>query len=102
MRKAILRRTDNYAKLAYLGLWSKTERIKHSHDKKPLLLLTVSTPTHKIFSVESDGEGPRSKFKQEDGQTESEKMARVGVCIVSGATSQSCKVTTRVIQNVQD
>ena len=44
-----------------------------------------------IFStfVDSDGTGPRSKFEQEAGQTDSEKMARLSVRDVSGPTSQS-------------
>ena len=52
-----------------------------------------------MFSVKSNGEGPRSKFEREDDQTNSEKMAQVRD--VSGATSPSCKVT-RAIQNVHD
>ena len=39
-----------------------------------------------MFSAESNGEGPRSKFEQEDGQTDREKIARARVCEVSGAT----------------
>ena len=48
------------------------------------------------FSVESSGEGPRSKFEQEDGQTDDEKVAHTSVCEVSGATGQSCKVTRAI------
>ena len=51
-----------------------------------------------FFFFLSDDEGPRSKFKQEDGQTDSEKMACAGVC---DATLPSCKVM-RAILNVQD
>ena len=40
------------------------------------------------FSVESNGEGPWSKFERKDGQTDSEKMACASVCDVSGAISQ--------------
>ena len=35
-----------------------------------------------FFSVESDGEGPRSKFEREDGQTDGEKLARASICDV--------------------
>ena len=34
------------------------------------------------FSVESDGEGPRSKFEREDGQTDGGKLARARICDV--------------------
>ena len=54
-----------------------------------------------FFSVESDGEGPRSKFDWEDGQTDCKKTARATVCGVSGATLLSCMVT-RAIWNVHD
>ena len=36
----------------------------------------------RVFSVESDGEGPRSKFEREDGQTEGGKLARASICDV--------------------
>ena len=36
----------------------------------------------RVFSVESDGEGPRSKFEREDGQTDGEKLARASICDV--------------------
>ena len=31
----------------------------------------------KIFSVESNGEGPRSKFERENGQTDSQKWPKI-------------------------
>ena len=57
-----------------------------------------------LVSAESDGEGRSSKFSGEDGQAGGEKMARAGVCDVSGVTSsswRSCTVT-RAIRNVHD
>ena len=42
-----------------------------------------------FFSLNSDGEGPRSKFEQEDGQTDSEKVAHASACDIIGATSPS-------------
>ena len=54
-----------------------------------------------VLFVESDGEGPRSKFEQKDRQTDREKMARASVCDASGTTSPSCTVTW-AIRNVQD
>ena len=45
------------------------------------------------FSVESDGEGPRSKFEREDGQTDGGKNRHVRAFVRSwchtGATLQS-------------
>ena len=35
-----------------------------------------------FFSVESDGEGPRSKFEREDGQTDGGKTGTCGICDV--------------------
>ena len=33
-----------------------------------------------FFPAESDGEGPRLKYEQEDGQTDGEEMARASFC----------------------
>ena len=33
----------------------------------------ISSDMKDFFSVESDGEGPRSKFEREDGQTDGQK-----------------------------
>ena len=64
-----------------------------------------ATLIDRFFSVELHGKGPRSKFVQEHDQTAgmqtAKNMARASFCHVSGATSQSCKVT-RAIQNVHD
>ena len=54
-----------------------------------------------FFPVEFDGEGPRSKFDWEDGQTDGEKNGTCERLCVSGATLPSCKVT-RKIRNVHD
>ena len=42
--------------------------------------------SNRFFSVKFDGEGSRSKFEQEDGQTDREIMARASICDVGGAT----------------
>ena len=42
----------------------------------------ISSDMIEFFSVESDGEGPRSKFEREDGQTDGGKLARVRICDV--------------------
>ena len=60
-----------------------------------------SSDLRDLFYVESDGEGPRSKYEWENGQTDRQKMARVRVCHFSGATLPSCTVT-RAIRNVHD
>ena len=59
----------------------------------------ISSDLMDFVFVESDCERPRLKFKQEDGQTDGEKLARASVCDVSGAISQSCRVTW-AIRNV--
>ena len=61
----------------------------------------ISSDLIDFFPVESNGEGPRSKLEWEDGRTDSEKMARVSVCDISGATSPSCKAT-QAIRNVHN
>ena len=43
----------------------------------------ISSDMKEFFSVESDGEGPRSKFEREDGQTEGGKLARASICDVT-------------------
>ena len=57
----------------------------------------ISSDLIDFFPVASGDGRPRSEFEREDGQTDSEKMAPACVFDVSGATSQSCKIT-RVIQ----
>ena len=42
----------------------------------------ISSDVIEFFSVESDGEGPRSKFEREDGQTDGGKLARASICDV--------------------
>ena len=42
----------------------------------------ISSDMIEFFSVESDGEGPRSKFEREDGQTDGGKLARGRICDV--------------------
>ena len=42
----------------------------------------ISSDMIEFFSVESDGEGPRSKFEREDGQTDGGKLARASICDV--------------------
>ena len=42
----------------------------------------ISSDMIEFFSVESDGEGPRSKFEREDGQTDGGKLARARICDV--------------------
>ena len=55
-----------------------------------------------LFSVESDGEGPRLKFEQEDGQTDGETKWHVRAFDTSVVPpSQSCKVKLS-IWNVHD
>ena len=54
----------------------------------------------RFFSVESNGEGPTSKFELEESQTDSKKWLGES-CDISGATSQSCMVTW-AIRNVHD
>ena len=52
----------------------------------------ISSDMIEFFSVESDGEGPRSKFEREDGQTDAEKLARAAFVTSwchTGATSLS-------------
>ena len=49
-----------------------------------LVIRKTALQNHKLssdrfFSVESDGEGPTSKFEREEGQTDREKMAREGL-----------------------
>ena len=66
----------------------------------------TTTPNDTLWSerflcVEPDGEGPRSKFEQEDGQTDGEEYGTCERLWRCGATSQSCKVT-RAIRNVSD
>ena len=89
------------------SVWQKLEKIfekfKTSHidhawrDCTPKIISSDLVD----FFVESDGEGPRSKSEREDSRTDSEKTARLSFCGVSGATSQSCKVT-QAIRNVHD
>ena len=55
--------------------------------------------SHVFFSVDFDGESLGSKSDWEDGQENSEEMARANICGVSGATSSLCKVV-RVIRYV--
>ena len=62
---------------------------------------TLSAYLIDFFLVESNTEGPRLKFEVEDGRTDSEKMAHASLCDVTGATSQSCKVT-QAIRNAHD
>ena len=84
--------------------WPKTQ-IKGGSCLKGKLHSKIISSDLINFSIESDGEGPTSKFKQEDGQTHSDKKkkktARASVCDVSGTTLQSWKVV-RAIRNVRD
>ena len=43
----------------------------------------ISSDLIRFLSVESNGEGPRSKFEQDHGQTDGKKVARASVCDVS-------------------
>ena len=42
----------------------------------------ISSDMIEFFSVESNGEGPRSKFEREDGQTDGGKLAHASICDV--------------------
>ena len=54
-----------------------------------------------FFSVESDGEGPGSKFEREDGQTDGGKLARASICDVMVPPRNYGKVT-RLNQDIRD
>ena len=53
----------------------------------PLHSKIISSDLIDFFSVESDGEGPRSKLQQEDGQTDSKKN---GSCEHGHASDSKC------------
>ena len=57
----------------------------------------MSSALINFFSVESGGKAARLKFEDENGQTDSEKMARASNCDVSGATSP-CTVTRAILK----
>ena len=65
----------------------------------------ISSDMIEFFSVESDGEGPRSKFEREDGQTDGGKLARASICGRHGATlvpPRNHGKVTRLNQDIRD
>ena len=55
---------------------------RHKQVKGKLHSKIISSDMIRFFSVEPDGEGPRSKFEREDGQTDGGKLARARICDV--------------------
>ena len=61
--------------------------VEVSYNVAEYFLRKTTLENYKLWSVDFLVE---SKFELEDGQTDSEKVARGSSCDVSGATSQSC------------
>ena len=65
----------------------------------------ISSDMIEFFSVESDGEGPRSKFEREDGQTDGEKTGTCEYLWRHGATlvpPRNHGKVTRLNQDIRD
>ena len=68
--------------------WFGVKKVTRAHGLKENCTQIISSDLIDFFFIESDSEGPRRK-----------KMSCAGIYDLTGATSQSCKVT-REMQNI--